>query len=84
MSVNTSVAGTLFGMEDQRHFGDASYKAFSSMPYSYPNIVKGAAGSETITIAVKCPTTSPAVSRLANGDTTIRLGAPQPNYHCPK
>ena len=88
LSVNTSVNGTLFGMEDQRHFGDASYKAFSSMPYSYPNIAKGSAGTETITIAVKRQTSSPSPLRGeragVRGETIIRLGAPQPGANLPR
>ena len=84
LGVSASVAGALFGMEDQRHFGDASYKAFSSMPYPYPNITKGAEGSETITIAIRRPASAPSPFRAEAGTTTIRLGAPQPGANLPR
>lgn len=34
------VHGALFGLEDQRHFGDSSFKLFSGMPYSYQDVNK--------------------------------------------
>ncbi|NQT20605.1 MAG: PQQ-binding-like beta-propeller repeat protein [Planctomycetes bacterium] len=39
-------------MEDQRNFGDSSYKAFSAMPYGYPNVTKGRNLSQTLTLEV--------------------------------
>jgi hypothetical protein len=42
-------------MEDQRNFCDSSYKAFSGMALTYPNVAKGEAGKQTLTIRVNVP-----------------------------
>ena len=53
VSANLAPAGGIFGMEDQRNFGDSSYKAFSSMAYKYPAIVKGEKKTQVFTLDVK-------------------------------
>ena len=36
--VQVTIHGGQFGLEDQRHFGDSSFKLFSDMPYAYPTV----------------------------------------------
>ena len=38
-------------MEDQRNYGDSSYKAYGAV-YPYPKAVKGQKAEETITLTV--------------------------------
>ncbi|HUX00696.1 MAG TPA: PQQ-binding-like beta-propeller repeat protein [Phycisphaerae bacterium] len=49
--VSCSLEGAAFDMEDQRNYGDSSYKAFSAMPYG-PNVAKGRQASETLVLEV--------------------------------
>lgn len=55
MTVSTSLDSQCIGMEDQRNFGDSSYKAFSSMSYQYPTVPKGEVRSQTFTLRVDNP-----------------------------
>lgn len=76
--VHVTCAGTgsgLFRMEDQRNYGDSSYKAYFPIDYPYPNVIKGAPLAQTVTITVAGATlrttTQPAVRA-----THVRLGDP--------
>jgi len=51
--VITSLAEQDFGMEDQRMWGDSSYKAFSAVPHSYTSVAKGEEGRQELTIEVQ-------------------------------
>ena len=51
--VITSLAEQDFGMEDQRMWGDSSYKAFSAVPHGYTNMAKGEEGGQELTIEVE-------------------------------
>lgn len=44
--------GSTFGMEDQRNYGDSSYKAFSGLALPYPAIKKGQHGNQTLVLEV--------------------------------
>ncbi len=71
-------AGTLFSMEDQRNFGDASFKAYAPLPYAYPECKEGETHEETITIRPgAAPTTAlPKGTRVTfggNGPITGRV-----------
>ncbi len=72
LRVETSLRGGAFGMEDQRNYGDASYKAMSGMPYDYPHIRAGEAHAQTVTLRV---TGAPAANDEAD-TARITLGAP--------
>jgi hypothetical protein len=86
LRVTTSVTDTLFGMEDQRQFGDSSYKAFSAMTFPYPDIVKGAAGTESISVSVENVPGAVRGPRKRASDPPIvaRLGDPLPHARVPK
>ena len=80
MTVTCDLPDTYFGMEDQRNYGDASYKAFSSMPHKYPDVPKDQRASQTFTLEVKNPP-SPAPSPPA---VVVRLGDLMPATRIPK
>ena len=42
----------LFSMEDQRNFGDSSFKAYAPLTHDYPNIPRGLGRSETVTLSL--------------------------------
>ena len=50
LQVRTALREGTFSMEDQRNFGDSSYKAFCAMPYTYPNITKGTQLAQELTV----------------------------------
>jgi hypothetical protein len=71
MKVTTSVTGATFDMEDQRTYGDSSYKAYAPLPYTYPNAVKSAGPlTQTVTIRVE---NAPTPAKLS-GPLTVTVG----------
>ena len=69
LTVTTAVSGTRFDMEDQRTYGDSSFKAYAPLSYPYPAIPAHAAAAETVTVQVEhAPRVVPS-ERL-----TIRVG----------
>ncbi len=72
VSTNLAAAGGLFGMEDQRNYGDSSYKAFSAMPYKYPAIVKGENRTQVFTLEVK----GPKAATTQAGPVRVTVGQP--------
>lgn len=52
LTVACSVDGAIFDMEDQRNWGDSSWKAFAPLPYAYKKVGKGDVKSETVTLMV--------------------------------
>ena len=79
LKVSTALAKGRFSMEDQRNFGDSSYKAFSGIPYGYPNVKKGAAGSQTLRLEVSGA--GPAQKRPP---LVVHIGRPVPGAKMPK
>jgi outer membrane protein assembly factor BamB len=73
------LTGAEAGMEDQRNFGDSSYKAYSSLPYKYPNVAKGERQEETLELSV---TGGPAVGRP--GPVRALVGATPEEARLPK
>ncbi len=80
MTVSVGLREQNFGMEDQRNFGDSSYKAMSGIAYAYPNIPKGAAGSQTCLLQVANAVEQPG----AAGPIRVTLGAPIASATLPK
>ena len=80
MEVVTSLTPVLFGLEDQRNWSDSSFKAFSAMDYPYPNIVKGATGTETVTVKILNPQATAAPA----GPVRVTIGAPVKGARLPK
>jgi hypothetical protein len=70
LKVTTTTTGATFDMEDQRTYGDSSFKAYAPLPYSYPNIPKDGAFTQTVTIAVE---NAPKPAKIAGG-LTVTLG----------
>jgi hypothetical protein len=82
VQVSCSIPESPFYMEDQRTWGDTSFKAYNSLPYAYPKIEKDKTLSQTLTISVKDlplpatePTTVPTTSPADNA-IHVRIGAP--------
>lgn len=72
----TGSAGTIFSMEDQRNFGDTSYKAYAPLPYAYPNVKKGKRYEERLTITVSG---GGSVEKKAAAATVLALGEVVPD-----
>lgn len=53
LQVSVALADGTFGMEDQRNFGDSSYKAYSGMAFKPMSVKKGDKGTQTLTLEVK-------------------------------
>jgi hypothetical protein len=80
MQVITTLAGERFGMEDQRNYGDSSYKAFSGLPHRYPRVAAGESGTETLTIEVR----NASAKAETPGALSIMIGAPVEGAAVPK
>lgn len=61
MQVCCSVAGATFDMEDQRNWGDSSYKAYAPLPYNYPNVKRGNKQHQTLTLTLTNPPALPPI-----------------------
>lgn len=72
MTVSAGMDTQCIGMEDQRNFGDSSYKAFSSMPYGYPTVPKGDTRTQMFTLRV----THPSSASHAGETTSVTIGKP--------
>ena len=72
MRVSTTISGTRFDMEDQRNYGDSSFKAYSALAYAYPKIVSGEPAQETVTVEVGNAHDVPSVA----GPVRIHIGKP--------
>ena len=81
MTVACEFPEGFFGMEDQRNYGDSSYKAFNSIPYEYPNVRKDRAGSQVVTIEVK---NAPPAQAPKTGPVRITIGAPKTGARMPR
>ncbi len=76
--VHVTCAGSgsgLFRMEDQRNYGDSSYKAYFPIDYAYPNVIAGSPIAQTMTITVTGATAAATTQPLARA-TQIHVGEP--------
>ena len=80
MTVSCSLEGGSFSMEDQRVFGDSSYKAYGPMPYAYPAIESGGKGEQVLTLQV----TGAKPQLLAEGPVRIEIGPPLKGVKLPR
>ena len=81
MEMKAVLQGATFDMEDQRNWGDSSYKAYAPLPYAYPSVMKGDTKQETITLSVQhAPLIRPTISDFV----TVRVGKPLTHAHIPK
>lgn len=81
LQVTVGLADGKFGMEDQRNFGDSSYKAFSGMAFKYMDVKQGEQGAQALTIAVKG---APAAAEPAAQPLRVTLGGALPGASLPK
>jgi hypothetical protein len=59
IKVSCSATGSTFDMEDQRNWGDTSFKAYAPLRYSYPKIKKGQKQEQTVTLLATAPANLP-------------------------
>ena len=69
IQLSATLAEGLFDMEDQRNFGDSSFKAFCGHPYTSAPLRKGDRGSQRLAVRVKVG--KPGVSAPASGPIRI-------------
>ncbi|HET6248262.1 MAG TPA: hypothetical protein VFE47_11235 [Tepidisphaeraceae bacterium] len=63
LHVSCSLEGAIFDMEDQRNWGDSSWKAYAPLAYAYKTVNKGEVKSETVTIAISGTTDAKPVAQ---------------------
>ncbi|KPJ72897.1 MAG: hypothetical protein AMS14_06970 [Planctomycetes bacterium DG_20] len=80
MQVTAALSGGHLDMEDQRNFGDSSFKAFTQIPHEYPNIARGSRASQTLTLQVKNAKAEPRPA----GPVRISLGRAVEGAKMPK
>ncbi len=76
LHVSCGIAESTFDMEDQRNYGDSSFKAYNPMPYAYPRIEKGQALTQTLTLRVE--SAPPATTAPTDEAVHVRIGSPIP------
>lgn len=82
-TVAVSVVGAKFDMEDQRTYGDSSFKAYAPLSYAYPGVKKGDTKEETVTLTVA--NASGGAVQKANGPAaTVSVGAVLPGIVLPR
>ena len=72
--VSCTVSGATFDMEDQRNWGDSSYKAYAPLRYQYPNLKQGQKQQQTMTLAVTNATAAASPEPLRLKVSSTRLG----------
>lgn len=84
LTVKSSLAAGFRGMEDQRKYGDGSYKAYSSMEMNYPKLVKGQKGTQEFTLAVTgTPTGKAAWPTDTHGEFKVKIDTAVPGAKMP-
>lgn len=75
-TVTVKADGATFEMEDQRHFGDSSFKAYAPLPFEYPNIPTAKRFKQTITLSVagKPPARAAFVNESRITVSSVRTG----------
>ncbi|HZK80105.1 MAG TPA: hypothetical protein VFC46_03540 [Humisphaera sp.] len=73
LKVSCGVEGAIFDMEDQRNWGDSSWKAFAPLPYAYKHVGKGDRKSQTVTLTVSGATDAKAIPQ---DPVHVKIGGP--------
>lgn len=76
MHVSCGIAESPFDMEDQRNWGDSSFKAYDPMPYAYPKIEKGKALTQTLVLCVDGA--APPATAPSDAAVHVSIGLPIP------
>jgi hypothetical protein len=80
--VSCGVDGAIFDMEDQRNWGDSSFKAYAPLPFAYPGVKKGQTFAQTITISLS---ETHGLDKYVQGKAVhLRVGAPVPGSKVPR
>ncbi len=53
LGVTARLEGGVAGIEDQRNYGDSSYKVYTFMPYAYPAVPQGRRVTQTLILTVR-------------------------------
>jgi hypothetical protein len=72
MQVTARMEDAWFSMEDQRNFGDSSYKAYAPLGYEYPKVQANATTHQRLTISVLGADRIP----VAEKELRVTIGAP--------
>jgi len=81
-AVSVSLEGAIFDMEDQRNWGDSSFKAYAPLPYAYPAVKKGQTFAQTVTITAGGTT---GLDKYADREVVhLRIGNPIAGSKVPK
>jgi len=75
LKVSCKMQNATFDMEDQRNWGDNSWKAYGPLPYAYKHVTKGDEKSQTVTISVNGAKTADAAP-AAQDPVRVRIGKP--------
>ena len=70
VTVCARMSGAVFDMEDQRNYGDSSFKAYAPLPYAYPAVAAGSSASQILRLAVEGAARAP----LGAAETRVRIG----------
>ncbi|MDB5291584.1 MAG: hypothetical protein JWL69_2825, partial [Phycisphaerales bacterium] len=81
LNVACSVEGAIFDMEDQRNWGDSSWKAYAPLPYAYPHVTKGDKKAQTVTLTVGGKTDA---QPSPQDPVRLRIGQAIPGAKIPK
>ena len=82
LTVDCSLTGSVFDMEDQRNWGDSSYKAYAPLDYAYPNVRKDQKTDQTVTLKVAGGTDP---GKVVGPETVqIHIGGPIKDAKIPK
>ena len=75
-TIHAASDGAIVDMEDQRHFGDSSFKAYAPLPYAYPAVPSGKKFRQSITLSVtgKPPARAAFVNESRITVSSVRTG----------
>jgi hypothetical protein len=73
LKVKVALEGAVFDMEDQRNWGDTSFKAYAPLPYKYPDATKGQTLKQKVTITAQASSNAGEPDHHAAGPTVLRV-----------
>lgn len=72
LGISAELDGGYAGIEDQRNYGDSSYKVYTFMPYAYPKVPAGRVMTQKLTLTVH----GAAAGAVQDAPCRVRIGAP--------
>jgi len=76
LHVSCSLDGAIFDVEDQRNWGDSSWKAYAPLPYAYKQVGKGDVKSQTVTLTVSGVNAANSTPTARPDPIRVTLGQP--------